>query len=223
MRPRGIRNNNPGNLRVSESNHWQGRADWHERTPEQRLEREFEVFVDPEHGIRAMAITLVSYYDRYGLRNLRGLIGRWAPASENDTASYVLAVARRMSTDPSMPLDLHDYEVMRALVVAIIAHEQGAMPYAPEVIDKGLAMAGFARPLKPIAESRTVIGSTVAATATAGGAALEAVRSIDDIRTALEPVQAVLPWVQYGLIALTLIGVGLAIYARISDQRVRVT
>lgn len=223
MQPRGIRNHNPGNLRVSESNHWQGRADWHQRTPEQRLERAFEVFVDPEHGIRALAITLVSYYDRHGLTNLRGLIGRWAPQAENDTASYVLSVARRMSTDPSMPLDLHDYDVMRALVVAIIVHENGMQPYPDAVIDKGLALAGVVRPIKPLPESRTVLGGSIAGVSTAASATLQAVQSVEEVRAAIEPLQAVLPWVQWLLVALTLAGVGLAIYARVSDQSRRLT
>ena len=223
MQPRGVRNNNPGNLRVSESNHWQGRADWHQRTPEQRLERAFEVFVDPEHGIRALAITLVSYYDRHGLTNLRGLIGRWAPQAENDTAGYVLSVARRMSTDPSMPLDLHDYDVMRALVVAIIVHENGMQPYPDGVIDKALAMAGIVRSLKPIGESRTVIGSSIAGVSTAASAALQASQSVEEVRTIVEPLREALPWIQWLLVALTLAGVGLAVYARISDQSRRVT
>ncbi len=223
MQPRGIRNHNPGNLRVSEANHWQGRADWHERTPEQRLEREYEVYIAPEWGVRAIAITLISYYDRHGLRNLRGLIGRWAPATENDTASYVLAVARRMSTDPSMPLDLHDYDVMRALVVAIISHENGMQPYPDAVIDKGLALAGVVRPIKPLPESRTVLGGSIAGVSTAASATLQAVQSVEEVRDAIEPLQAVLPWVQWLLVALTLAGVGLAIYARVSDQSRRLT
>ena len=84
-------------------------------------------------------------------------------------------------------------------------------------------MAGIVRSLKPIGESRTVIGSSIAGVSTAASAALQASQSVEEVRTIVEPLREALPWIQWLLVALTLAGVGLAVYARISDQSRRVT
>lgn len=221
--PRPARANNPGAIRYNAANNWQGRATLAERTPEQRLEHEFEVFKAPEWGIRALAVTLISYYDRYQLDTVAKIIGRWAPPNENNTSSYIMAVAQRMNVNPTLPLNLHDYDVLRPLVEGIIQHENGMQPYSDAVIDKGLALASVMRPIKPISESRTVGGAGLAGASTAVSGALQAAQSVDDIKGALAPLESILPYVQYALIALTLAGVALAIYARISDQSRRVT
>lgn len=218
MTPRGIRNHNPGNLRFDPSNRWQGRATMEQRSPEQLREREFEVFVSPEYGIRAIAVLLTTYFDRYGINTLDGIIPRYAPASENNTQAYINAVWRSTGFQPAQPLDLHDYATMKALVLAIIRHENGVQPYSDAVIDKGLALAGFTKPPKPLTQSRTIAGGAVAGAATAGSVALDAARAIDETRWALMPVADMLDWVQYALAGLAIIGAGLAIYARVKDN-----
>lgn len=222
LQPRGVRNNNPGNIKFNPANKWQGRATWAERTPEQRLERTFEVFKSPEWGVRAMARLLINYYDHHGCDTILKIIARWAPSSENDTAAYALGVARTMSTDPSAHLDLHDYDVLRLLVLAIIRHENGLQPYSDAVIDKGLVLAGVAKPLKPLTKSKTIAGGTLAATSTAASTALEVAESIDSARLALAPAAETLDWIRYLLVGLTLLGVGLVIYARVQDNVRRV-
>lgn len=217
-----MRANNPGAIRYNAANQWQGRAELTERTPEQRLEHEFEVFKAPEWGIRALAVTLISYYDRYQLDTVAKIIGRWAPPNENNTASYIMSVAQVMNVNPTLPLDIHDYATLKPLVMGIIAHENGMQPYDSQTIDKGLALAGVVQGMKPLGQSRTMVGSTVAGAATAGGAAIQAVQQIDDAKTALFPLQWVLPWVQYGLVALTIAGIALTLYARYQDQSKRV-
>lgn len=222
LQPRGIRNHNPGNIKFNPANKWQGRATWAERTPEQRLERTFEVFKAPEWGIRAMARLLINYYDHHGCDTILKIIARWAPSSENDTAAYALSVARAMSTDPTTPLDLHDYDVLRLLVLAIIRHENGIQPYSDAVIDKGLVLAGVAKPLKPLTKSKTIAGGTLAATSTAASTALEVAESIDSARMALGPVADTIDWLRFVLAALALVGIGLVIYARVQDNVRRV-
>ena len=222
MTPRGIRSNNPGNLRFDPSNRWQGRATMEQRSLDQLREREFEVFVSPEYGIRAMAVLLTNYFDRYGLNTLDRIIPRYAPSSENNTEAYIRSVAAATGFQPAQPLDLHDYATMRALVVAIIRHENGQQPYSDAVIDLGLAMAGFKRSAKPLAQSKTLAGSAIAATSSAGSMALEAAQSVEEVRWALLPIADVLDWMQYALAALAIVGAGLAIYARIKDNARRV-
>lgn len=217
-KPRGISNANPGNLRFDPGNRWQGRATMEQRLPEQLREREFEVFVSPEYGIRAMAVLLTTYFDRYGLNTLDRIIPRYAPASENNTQAYINAVYRATGFQPAQPLDPHDYATMRALVVAIIRHENGMQPYPDAVIDKGLAMAGFTRPARPVTASGTVIGGAVAGAASAGSAALDAAQSVEQVRWALMPLSGSLEWVQYALVGLAIAGAVLAIWSRLKEQ-----
>ena len=68
---RGIRNHNPGNLRRS-ADPWQGLA------PEQ-TDKDFFQFTSAKWGIRALARTLIAYQDKVGLKNIKQMIGRWAP------------------------------------------------------------------------------------------------------------------------------------------------
>jgi hypothetical protein len=84
--PRGIRNNNPGNIDRNTTK-WQGMAD------DQSSDPRFVVFKTPQAGIRALAKILLTYQNHDGLKTVRGIIGRWAPAVENNTSAYVAAVA----------------------------------------------------------------------------------------------------------------------------------
>lgn len=133
--PRGIRNNNPGNIRKS-GDAWQGLADI-------QPDSAFFSFVDPVYGIRALAKIIRSYRDRYGLHTVEGIINRWAPPVENNTGAYVNAVAAAVGVGPNQPLAF-DAGQMRALVSSIIQHENGQQPYSSATIDDGIARAGWA-------------------------------------------------------------------------------
>jgi hypothetical protein len=126
---RGLRNNNPGNIRKSATN-WQGQA------PAQ-TDSAFVQFVSPEYGIRALAKILTSYMGR-GLNTIASIISTYAPASENDTAAYINAVSAQTGLAPTAPLTTAE---IAALVPAIIHHENGVNPYPPELIARGVAMA----------------------------------------------------------------------------------
>lgn len=120
---RGIRNNNPGNIRRS-ATAWQGKV-----LP--GLDPDFEQFSSPYYGLRALARTLLSYQARYGLGSVRALISRWAPPSENNTAAYVAAVAAEVGQGPDNAIDLRARpDLLAALVAAIVRHENGVQPYA---------------------------------------------------------------------------------------------
>lgn len=212
--PRGIANNNPCNIEYSPANAWQGRMPPAQRTGAQVFERRFEVFIAPEYGIRAAAVLITSYYDRYGRVTVHDVIHRWAPSSENDTASYVSAVARRMGVMPNEVLDLHDYATMKSMVTAMIWQENGVQPYPDALLDLGLGMAGFVRPATSIARDPAVVGSAVA---TAGGVASAALQGVDSVRYALLPF-ADLRWVQGVAIGLAIVG---AVLAVISTVRTR--
>lgn len=128
---RGIRNNNPGNIRHGEA--WQGRAD-------PQTDPDFVQFVSADYGIRAMTKVLLTYSERYGLNTVRGIITRWAPPVENNTESYINSVAKRLGVDPDQEIDVRAY--MAALVAAIIKHENGVQPYKIGTLNSGLILAG---------------------------------------------------------------------------------
>lgn len=208
MTPRGIRNHNPGNIRRS-GDPWQGLA-------KDQNDDAFFQFAEAKWGIRALARVLISYQDRHGLRTVRAIISRWAPPVENKTSSYIDHVAHRLGVGADDPLDVHDYRVLRNLVEAIIAHENGQQPYTDAQIDAGLVLAGVAPPEKPLSETRTIKGAQVAAGATALGAATEAVQQLQPALPLVQRLAEIAPWL---LAVVALAGIGWIVWARWDDRR----
>jgi len=136
MIPRGIRMNNPGNLRESpgDKTQWLGER----ATDDDPI---FEEFTAPEYGIRAIARVIRTYYERHGCNTVRQIIDRWAPANENDTASYIQHVADRCGVGADQVIDPRSVDIMTALVAAIILHENGQQPYDDATIRTGVLMA----------------------------------------------------------------------------------
>jgi len=81
--PRGLRNNNPGNIRVGDN--WQGMIG---------QDGGFVVFENILYGIRAMATDLGNDMKGKGLNTISKLITEYAPPSENDTAAYIASMVR---------------------------------------------------------------------------------------------------------------------------------
>ena len=130
IEPRGIRNNNPGNIRF-DGTAWQGLA----MPP---TDGAFCRFTDAKFGIRAMARVLTNYERRHGLNTVAGIISRWAPPNENDTASYIAAVCRVLYCKPDEPINIQ--KNMVALIRVIIKHENGKDPYSDAEIKQGIAL-----------------------------------------------------------------------------------
>lgn len=128
---RGLRNNNPGNIRL-DGTRWLGMS------PNQ-TDGTFVQFVSPEYGIRALARVLETYYTAHGLNTVAGIISRWAPPQENDTAAYIADVANHLGVDPNAPIDVSAY--LPSLVAAITQHENGTQPYSVNTIEQGVTMA----------------------------------------------------------------------------------
>ena len=82
---RGIRNNNPLNIRHS-ADQWQGAR-------EVQTDEAFVQFTSMAYGYRAAWKILDTYSRRLKQErrayNVRNIIGRWAPPSENNTDAYV--------------------------------------------------------------------------------------------------------------------------------------
>lgn len=210
--PRGIRNHNPGNIRRS-SDPWQGLA-------ERQGDVEFFTFKSPTYGIRALARTLITYQDKHGLRTIRQIIGRWAPPVENNTNAYVRAVAEATDLDADQILDLHDFDYLFPLSKAIIKHENGQQPYTDAQITKALVLAGVEPQAPSLQKTRTVKGGQAATAATAGVGMIEAVQqTIDPARDALMGLAPYLEVAKWLLLLVTLLGIGVILWARIDDHR----
>lgn len=130
---RGIRNNNPGNLRRTKTP-WRGLA-------EGQADVAFAVFSEPFWGIRALAKTLLTYYREHQLDTVEKIIHRWAPPSENDTGAYARSVAGALKVGIDTRLMVENPTVLANLTKAIIKHENGSQPYEDELIDRAIAGA----------------------------------------------------------------------------------
>lgn len=130
VKARGIRNNNPGNIRHSRDR-WQGMA-------EKQTDAEFVQFTAPEWGIRAMAIILRNYRDRHRLRTLAEMLARWAPPNENNTDAYIESVAKRSGVAAQQVVRDADFP---RIIAAMIHHENGVQPYTVAQIQSGIDLA----------------------------------------------------------------------------------
>lgn len=121
MEPRGIRNNNPLNIR--KGNNWKGER------PVQK-DKAFEEFVSMEMGIRAGFIILRKYVTGYfGIgpkyNTIEKIVRRWAPPTENATQKYIDFVAKDMGISPKLPMAFTCKQKMVDLVYAMIFVECG--------------------------------------------------------------------------------------------------
>jgi hypothetical protein len=111
---RGIRNNNPGNIRIGIN--WLGRV-----VPGKDVS--FVEFKTMPYGVRALYIDLINKH-KSGLRTIRDIIYRYAPPSENLTDAYVAAVAQSMKIGASTPF-APTVKNLNAFAKAIVKHENG--------------------------------------------------------------------------------------------------
>ena len=125
--PRGIRNNNPGNIRWGSD--WYGLVVKNERT-----DPNFCQFKTPVYGLRAMVKIMFTYRDKYGLNTVESIINRYAPPNENNTKGYIDRICQTLGIKPNDKVDLTD-DVLLQLVKAIVAVENGNQ-YADYYQDK---------------------------------------------------------------------------------------
>ena len=119
--PRGIRNNNPMNIR--KGNSWIG-----ERYPQ--VDREFEEFQTLEYGIRAAFKLMRNYITGFSGRSvkyntIRKLIRRWAPPTENATQRYIDFVCKEVDKDQNEVIFFSDRKLMVMICRAMAFVECG--------------------------------------------------------------------------------------------------
>lgn len=124
--PRGIRNNNPGNIEFNPRNKWKGL-----NPNSQKIDKRFCVFITPEWGIRA----LMRLIRNYKLETINKIINRWAPSFENDTSAYAQHVAKVVGVGVNDKIDCYNKTTLINITKGIIIHENGFNPYPEEVIE----------------------------------------------------------------------------------------
>ena len=114
---RGLRNNNPGNIRIS------GTKYLGEILPSK--DSTFKQFKTILWGYRAMFMLLHTYQIRYRLHTLAGMITRYAPPNENDTGGYVKYVSLWSGIAQDRIINTMDGSVMIPVVSAVSRMENG--------------------------------------------------------------------------------------------------
>lgn len=114
--PRGIRNNNPLNIR--HGNVWLGEV-------AKPTDPSFEQFCTMEYGLRAGFVILRRYIRRYGHNTVHSIISTWAPSVENNTKAYIDSVCTQMGIEADTPIAYEDVETMVKLVSAMCQVEVG--------------------------------------------------------------------------------------------------
>ena len=119
--PRGIRNNNPLNIRRTAKDQWKGLA-------AQQSDRAFCQFKSLEYGWRAAFYLLTrTYYHKYRLYTIRAIVSKWAPPNENNTRAYVDNVSRLTGIDPDESIGIPSEQPERWMMVgaAMAIQENG--------------------------------------------------------------------------------------------------
>lgn len=127
MASRGIRNNNPGNIRITKDK-WQGLR-------EKQEDKSFFQFTEMKWGYRALIRTLQNYRKRHGCATIADFIKRWAPPVENNTSGYITRVCKEMQVPDSYIPDIEDKATMCAFASAISMVENGTPAVMKDVED----------------------------------------------------------------------------------------
>lgn len=131
MIPRGIRNNNPLNIRVG--NVWLGEV----KNP---TDPQFEQFNSMEYGLRAGFVLIRRYIRHYKRQTIEDIISSWAPSNENNTRAYIDTVVKVSGIIRNEILHYSNKDAMCKLVDAMCYVENGTH-VSMEKISKGYDLA----------------------------------------------------------------------------------
>lgn len=115
---RGLRNNNPGNIRVNKEK-FQGEI-------QPSKDRAFKQFVSMAYGYRAVFVILHTYLAKEGVNTVDAIIRRWAPPEDNnDTSGYIRQVEKLSGVGRMKKLDASSGTDYIKIVAAISRVENG--------------------------------------------------------------------------------------------------
>lgn len=124
--PRGLRNNNPGNL-VLTNIAWQGKIPKPQNNDTNNgvVVKHFEQFTNLEFGIRAMLKDLINDINK-GKNTINKIISEYAPPTENNTGVYIQSVSKTLGVTPNQTLTHIDSKFLLNLSRAIFKVELGS-------------------------------------------------------------------------------------------------
>lgn len=124
--PRGLRNNNPGNIESTNGKYG----------PEvQGKDPRFANYATPEQGLSAMNQLL----DKHNGESLTKIIGRYAPPNENNTSNYINTLSKSTGLKPNDPVDMSNPQTKAAIMKGIIQIENGHNPYPDNMISGAIS------------------------------------------------------------------------------------
>lgn len=123
---RGLRNNNPLNIRRVAGTSWKGQR-------ATQTNKAFVQFETIEWGLRAAYCILRTYRNKYKAVCIEDIITRWAPPTENDTRRYICDCCRLTGVGGKERLAEKDWP---QLVKAMARIECGAI-LSEEIINRG--------------------------------------------------------------------------------------
>lgn len=139
---RGIRNNNPGNIRRS-SNNWEGKVPFSQST-----DRSFEQFISMEYGLRALMKNAITWINR-GANTPEKLIHKWAPPHENNTANFVKSVAKALKiSEKTVIIPTKENLIALAKVIALNENGAEAQKITEAMYQQAYQLLKFNAPLK---------------------------------------------------------------------------
>ena len=117
MGTRGIRNNNPLNIRHGKSR-WVGMR-------KVQTDKAFVQFTERRYGYRAAFVLLRNYIGR-GVNTIGKIIARWAPPGDgNNTQAYIEYVSSTTGIDASLELAFEDKAKLVEIVRSMAHMESG--------------------------------------------------------------------------------------------------
>lgn len=124
---RGLRNNNPGNIRLLPPT-YKGEVD--------STDTAFKQFQSMAYGYRAMFVLLYTYQKKYHLHTIAEMITRYAPAVENHTQAYIEAVSEWSGVPATSHITATNGDIMVPVVAAMSRVENGTVAVMSDV-EKG--------------------------------------------------------------------------------------
>ena len=128
--PRGLRNNNPLNIRHSRDR-FQG-----EVVP--GSDRAFKQFTSMAYGYRAAFVTLATYL-AHGRNTVEKIVRAWAPPTENNTEGYINHVVQRSGVGRNKVLTAESGGDYRKIVAAM-SHCENGVPAVMADVEAGFRL-----------------------------------------------------------------------------------
>ncbi|MCG7488584.1 structural protein P5 [Vibrio sp. Of14-4] len=126
---RGIRNNNPLNIRYSASNKWLGEV-------KKKHDYDFEEFISVEYGFRAAYKTLMTYRNKYNIKTIEKIIFRFSPPNENDTENII----KKISIMSGIPRDKIIENDEYPIIIKNMAIIESGNSFPIKIIKKGISI-----------------------------------------------------------------------------------